>query len=392
MGSGEWLARHEPLYRDSPGVLRSDNAITAANLLGDRERHGRHRTNSIAPWPYAGRHAQHRPSIASTRAARLTLTQTNLGILTESAADNRYHPSSLLALTNVGLTWGTVTAFGGVTVTGIVLSDINSAGNTSRSALSEATLVGKLLTKANVYDAVKAIIGAGANITVTPEDSSSTLAISGQAAGGMGASSWLGLSDTPATFLNQAGNVVRVNARETGLEFVTLPAPPPGDMTLAVLATALSGGLTTVNPVPTLQQDFLLMWDTSAMALARTGVGDLASVIVAANPTTTSATLTSLTVAGIHYALPAGGGGPDTNSFVTDGAFTFTNGELSLQLTGNTGFTTIDIPAIPLPAGMGGGSTTPNHTVLRTYGGCHRFRTLSEATDSTDLDRPDLRA
>ena len=48
--------------------------------------------------------------------------------------------------------------------------------------------------------------------------------------------------------------------------------------------------------------------------------------------------------------LPTGGGGgTDTNSFVTGGAFTLSGQELSLQLTGNTGFTTIDIPGHHAP-------------------------------------------
>ena len=56
--------------------------------------------------------------------------------------------------------------------------------------------------------------------------------------------------------------------------------------------------------------------------------------------------------------LPTGGGGgTDTNSFVTGGIFTLTGQELSLQLTGNTGFTTVDVPAITLPAGGGGTDT-----------------------------------
>ena len=54
--------------------------------------------------------------------------------------------------------------------------------------------------------------------------------------------------------------------------------------------------------------------------------------------------------------LPTGGGGgTDTNSFVTGGAFALSGQQLSLQLTGNPGFTTVDIPSITLPAGGGGG-------------------------------------
>ena len=281
--------------------------------------------------------------------------------------DSLYHSITSPYIASVGLTWGTIPTFGGTMTTGIVHSDINSAGTTSRAVLAEATLVTNLLTQANVYDAVKAIIGQGANITVTPNDTAHTLAIAGQMAGGMGATSWLGLSDTPATFSGQAGKLVSVNSAGDALEF-TIPTPPTtGDMTLAVLATALSGGLQPVNPNASAQQDFLLLWDTSAMALASTGVGDLASVIVAANPTSTSATLTSLTVAGVHYALPSAGGGPDTNSFVTGGAFTFDASGLSLQLTGNTGFTTVAIPAIALPTG-GGTPLPPVITAVEVAG------------------------
>ena len=55
--------------------------------------------------------------------------------------------------------------------------------------------------------------------------------------------------------------------------------------------------------------------------------------------------------------LPTGGmgGGTDTNDFVTGGSFTLSGQELSLQLTGTPGFTTVDFPAITLPGGGGGG-------------------------------------
>ena len=55
--------------------------------------------------------------------------------------------------------------------------------------------------------------------------------------------------------------------------------------------------------------------------------------------------------------LPSGGmgGGTDTNDFVTGGAFTLSGQQLSLQLTGTPGFTTVDFPAITLPTGGGGG-------------------------------------
>ena len=47
----------------------------------------------------------------------------------------------------------------------------------------------------------------------------------------------------------------------------------------------------------------------------------------------------------------------DANDYVTAGAFSLVGQDLSLQLTGTSGFPTIDIPAITLPAGtgMGGG-------------------------------------
>ena len=77
-----------------------------------------------------------------------------------------------------------------------------------------------------------------------------------------------------------------------------------------------------------------------------------------------------------------GGGGPDTNSFVTAGAFSLNaSNELSLQLTGDSGFTPVDIPGITLPAGGGGGSTTPNQLYYAHMADI-TVSTL-EATDST---------
>ena len=46
---------------------------------------------------------------------------------------------------------------------------------------------------------------------------------------------------------------------------------------------------------------------------------------------------------------------PTQTNFVTGGAFSLSGQQLSLQLIGNAGFTTVDIPSITLPAGGGGG-------------------------------------
>lgn len=108
-------------------------------------------------------------------------------------------------------------------------------------------------TKENIYPAIKKNLTAGENITITPNDSNSELQISAERAielppasdirdeletlvgddrldsraiknlpaggGGSGSSSWVGLSDTPASYSGQAGQTVKVNAGETGLEF-----------------------------------------------------------------------------------------------------------------------------------------------------------------------------
>ena len=323
------------LYRGGIGLLRTDNALQAANLTAVQNVTGALITTGplgliqggvlgIDPDP-------------STHAGRLASTQKNLGVLTLAVADSRYHPSTLLALTASEITWGSKNIFGGGTATGILINTVNSAGNSGSTLLAQETLVTNLLTQAYVYDAVKAIVLPGANTTVTPDDTAHTLAVAGQPGGGMGASTWLGLSDTPATFKSHAGKVVTVNSGATALEFTTLPPPTPGDMTLGVLSAALNptdtGALTAVNPVGGLAQDWLLLWDTSASTLRRTGVGDLAAIV--------------------------SGGGPDTNNFVTGGAFTLNaSNELSLQLTGNTGFAPVNITGVALPTG-GGGTPLP---------------------------------
>ena len=56
--------------------------------------------------------------------------------------------------------------------------------------------------------------------------------------------------------------------------------------------------------------------------------------------------------------LPAGGGtGTDTNDYATAGQFSLSGQDLSLQLTGTAGFPAVDIPAITLPIGTGGGAS-----------------------------------
>ena len=47
--------------------------------------------------------------------------------------------------------------------------------------------------------------------------------------------------------------------------------------------------------------------------------------------------------------IDATGGGADTNSFVTAGAFTLSGSDVTLQLTGNAGFTAVNIPAFTIP-------------------------------------------
>ena len=94
--------------------------------------------------------------------------------------------------------------------------------------------------------------------------------------------------------------------------------------------------------------------------------------------------------------LPTGGmgGGTDTNDFVTGGAFTLSGQELSLQLTGTPGFTTIDFPAITLPTGGGGGGGAAGRTLIGTIASSNAQTaaalTLDEALSETALYRATL--
>ena len=94
--------------------------------------------------------------------------------------------------------------------------------------------------------------------------------------------------------------------------------------------------------------------------------------------------------------IPTGGmgGGTDTNDFVTGGAFTLSGQELSLQLTGTPGFTTVDFPAITLPAGGGGGGGAAGRTLIGTIASSNAQTaaalTLDEALSETTLYRATL--
>ena len=90
--------------------------------------------------------------------------------------------------------------------------------------------------------------------------------------------------------------------------------------------------------------------------------------------------------------LPTGGGGTDTNSFATAGEFTLSGQELSLQLTGNTGFTTIDIPAITLPAGGGGGGGSAGRTLIGTIAASNAQTAVSLTLDEALAETTHYRA
>ena len=88
------------------------------------------------------------------------------------------------------------------------------------------------------------------------------------------------------------------------------------------------------------------------------------------------------------------GGGTDTNDFVTGGAFTLSGQELSLQLTGTPGFTTVDFPAITLPAGGGGGGGAAGRTLIGSIASSNAQTaatlTLDEAISETTYYRATL--
>ena len=92
--------------------------------------------------------------------------------------------------------------------------------------------------------------------------------------------------------------------------------------------------------------------------------------------------------------LPTGGmgGGTDTNDFVTGGAFTLSGQELSLQLTGTPGFTTVDFPAITLPAGGGGGGGTPGRTLIGTIASSNAQTAVSLVLDEALSETTNYRA
>ena len=92
--------------------------------------------------------------------------------------------------------------------------------------------------------------------------------------------------------------------------------------------------------------------------------------------------------------LPTGGmgGGTDTNDFVTGGAFTLSGQELSLQLTGTPGFTTVDFPAITLPAGGGGGGGTPGRTLIGTIASSNAQTAVSLVLDEALSETTHYRA
>ena len=73
----------------------------------------------------------------------------------------------------------------------------------------------------NIQDEVNNLLVAGTNITLTYDDVANTLTIDA-AGGGGGSSAFTGLTDTPANYTGNAGQYVRVNATETGLEYDTL--------------------------------------------------------------------------------------------------------------------------------------------------------------------------
>ena len=120
----------------------------------------------------------------------------------------------------------------------------------------------------------------------------------GGSAGGTGVTTFLGLTDAPASYSGEALNVVRVNAGETGLEFATISA---GSGDVVGPASAVDENMAMFNGTTgkIIEDSLLSKSDVSAAITHRTATGAEHSYIDQSVTTTSSPTFSQPTVSAL---------------------------------------------------------------------------------------------
>ena len=220
---------------------------------------------------------------SQTRAERLIVTQNALGIQTQATADGRYVQPAQLE------TWAFSPGSGQIQ-TSKLPTLVSSVGITYTDSNRRLRLT-EVNTTATTF-----------NRDVTLPD-------------------WQTLSEVTTLI----GNVPVVIGNPTpaatvaltkigiGSTVYSIPQGGTGDDTLNVLTGALNQDgtndltLTTPNAGASNVQDYMLFYDRSSTSLRASGLGDLASQIVSANPASANTTLNRIRISGVDYNFPTGG-------------------------------------------------------------------------------------
>ena len=203
--------------------------------------------------------------------------------------------------------------------------------------------------------------------------------------GGTGSTTFLGLTDTPATYEDQGGKILKVNATETAVEFIALP----GGGDVLGPATSVDNSITRFNGTDnkTIQDSLAIIDDNGSVNIPSGQSYKINNIALAVGDITGAAAsgantdITSITGLTTPLSLAQGG----TNAINAPAALTSLGAAAkgaNIDITSLTGLTT------PLGAAYGGTGVANNAAETITIGGAGTFPLTLTLTASTNVTLP----